>query len=306
VEGFENIPIPQKVNYIPSVIAKNAPNKLKAKISNYLSDIGFNEIMNNSLVSSKWYTEDELKEAVHMLNPLSQDMGVMRMELVNSALSTVAYNVNRKNSDVKCYEFGKTYFKRNGKYEEYEVLQITFSGNRHPEHWSTKNIKATQDELLAVVSNVLTKLNIAPKHLEKLTQSAIINKEQLKSHGLKQDAISLCVDWDMCLQLANADIKLAEIPVFPIVRRDLSLVLNKSVSYAEVQKIAKQTLQQTLTDLLLFDVYEGKPLEENQKSYAVAFFMYNPKKTMEDTEIEALMAKLISNFESHLNAIIRK
>jgi phenylalanyl-tRNA synthetase beta chain len=84
------------------------------------------------------------------------------------------------------------------------------------------------------------------------------------------------------------------------------LVLNKSVSYAEVQKIAKQTLQQTLTDLLLFDVYEGKPLEENQKSYAVAFFMYNPKKTMEDTEIEALMAKLISNFESHLNAIIRK
>ena len=95
----------------------------------------------------------------------------------------------------------------------------------------------------------------------------------------------------MCLQLANADIKLAEIPVFPIVRRDLSLVLNKSVSYAEVQKIAKQTLQQTLTDLLLFDVYEGKPLEENQKSYAVAFFMYNPKKTMEDTEIEALMAK---------------
>jgi len=306
VYGFDNIPIPQKVNYIPSVIAKNAPNKLKAKISNYLSDIGFNEIMSNSLVSSKWYTEDELKEAVHMLNPLSQDMGVMRMELVNSALSTVAYNVNRKNSDVKFYEFGKTYFKRNGKYEEYEVLQITFSGNRHPEHWSTKNIKATQDELLAVVSNVLTKLNIAPKHLEKLTQSAIINKEQLKSHGLKQDAISLCVDWDMCLQLANADIKLAEIPVFPIVRRDLSLVLNKSVSYAEVQKIAKQTLQQTLTDLLLFDVYEGKPLEENQKSYAVAFFMYNPKKTMEDTEIEALMAKLISNFESHLNAIIRK
>ena len=127
VYGFDNIPIPQKVNYIPSVIAKNAPNKLKAKISNYLSDIGFNEIMNNSLVSSKWYTEDELKEAVHMLNPLSQDMGVMRMELVNSALSIVAYNVNRKNSDVKCYEFGKTYFKRNGKYEEYEVLQITFS-----------------------------------------------------------------------------------------------------------------------------------------------------------------------------------
>jgi phenylalanyl-tRNA synthetase beta chain len=306
VYGFDNIPIPQKVNYIPSVIATNAPNKLKAKISNYLSDIGFNEIMNNSLVSSKWYTLDDLKEAVHMLNPLSQDMSVMRMELVNSALSAVAYNVNRKNSDVKFYEFGKTYFKRNGNYEENEVLQLTFSGNRHPEHWSTKSIKATQDELLAVASNILTKLNITPKQLEKLTSSLTISKEQMKMHGLKQDAVTLSIDWNLCLQLANPEIKLAEIPVFPIVRRDLSLVLDKSVSYAEVQKIAKQTLQQTLTDLLLFDVYEGKPLEENQKSYAVAFFMYNPKKTMEDAEIDSLMAKLITNFESNLNAIIRK
>ena len=306
VYGFDSIPIPQKVNYVPSVIAKDSPNKIKTKVSEYLSSIGFNEIMNNSLVASKLYSEDQLAEAVYMLNPLSQDMNVMRMELVNSALSSVAYNVNRKNSNLKFYEFGKTYFKRDGKYVELESLQLTFSGNRNPEHWSTKSEKATTDQLLAVVAHVFKKLNIAPKQLDKLVTVSTITKQQMKAHGLKQDAISVHVDWDACLQLANSTIKLQEIPTFPVVRRDLSLVLDKAISYKEVEKIAKQTLQQVLTDILLFDVYEGKPLAENQKSLAVAFFLYNPKKTMEDKEIDALMVKLITNFESNLNALIRK
>ncbi len=112
VYGFDNIPIPDKVNYIPSNIDKNAPNKLKSKVSNYLANIGFNEIMNNSLVPSRMYAEEELKEAVYMLNPLSIDMDVMRMELTNSALESVAYNVNRKNTDLKFFEFGKTYTKK--------------------------------------------------------------------------------------------------------------------------------------------------------------------------------------------------
>ncbi|MFT5348197.1 MAG: phenylalanyl-tRNA synthetase beta chain [Bacteroidia bacterium] len=306
VYGFDSIPIPQKVNYVPSVIAKDSPNKIKTKVSEYLSSIGFNEIMNNSLVASKLYSDEQLTEAVYMLNPLSQDMNVMRMELVNSALSSVAYNVNRKNSNLKFYEFGKTYFKRDGKYVELESLQLTFSGNRYPEHWSTKSEKATTDQLLAVVAHVFKKLNIAPKQLDKLVTVSTITKQQMKAHGLKQDAISVHVDWDACLQLANSTIKLQEIPTFPVVRRDLSLVLDKAISYKEVEKIAKQTLPQVLTDILLFDVYEGKPLAENQKSLAVAFFLYNPKKTMEDKEIDALMVKLITNFESNLNALIRK
>ena len=306
VYGFDSIPIPQKVNYVPSVIAKDSPNKTKTKVSEYLSNIGFNEIMNNSLVASKLYSEEELAEAVYMLNPLSQDMNVLRMELVNSALGAVAYNVNRKNTNLKFYEFGKTYFKRNGKYEELESLQLTFSGDRYPEHWSTKSEKATADELLAVAANIFKKLNIAPKQLDKLVTVSTITKQQMKAHGLKQEVISVHIDWDACLKMANSTIQLKDIPVFPIVRRDLSLVLDKSTSYAEVEKIAKQTLQQVLTDILLFDVYEGKPLEENQKSFAVAFFLYNPKKTMEDKEIDTLMVKLITNFETNLNAIIRK
>jgi phenylalanyl-tRNA synthetase beta chain len=306
VYGFDSIPIPQKVNYVPSVIAKDSPNKIKTKVSEYLSNTGFNEIMNNSLIASKLYSEEQLSEAIYMLNPLSQDMNVMRMELVNSALSSVAYNVNRKNSNLKFYEFGKTYFKREGKYVELESLQLTFTGNRHPEHWNTKSEKATQDELIAVAATIFKKLNIVPKQLDKLVTVSTITKQQMKAHGLKQEAVSLHIDWDACLKLANSTIRLKDIPVFPIVRRDLSLVLDKAVSYKEIEKIAKQTLQQVLTEILLFDVYEGKPLSEKQKSYAVAFFLYNPKKTMEDKEIDALMVKLIANFESNLNATIRK
>lgn len=306
IYGFDNIPIQQKVNYIPSVINKNAPNKLKAKISDYLSSIGFNEIMNNSLVASKLYAPEQLAQAVQMLNPLSQDMSVMRMEMVNSALSSVAYNVNRKNMNLKFYEFGKVYFKQDKHYKECELLQLTFSGTRHPEHWSTDATPATRDQLRAVAENILKKLNISPKNLEKLFTEHTITTNQLKMHGLKQNAITVSLDWAECVRMANDKIVLQDIPVYPIVRRDLSLVVNKSTAFKEVQKIANQTLQQTLKELLLFDVYEGKPLADDQKSLAVAFFMYNPKKTMEDREIDQLMAKLISSFETNLGATIRK
>tara|TARA_Y100000385_G_scaffold135945_1_gene141224 strand:- start:285 stop:2627 length:2343 start_codon:yes stop_codon:yes gene_type:complete len=306
VYGFNNIPIPEKVNYIPSNIDKNAPNKLKTKISNYLANIGFNEIMNNSLVPSRMYSEEELKNAVYMLNPLSIDMDIMRMELTNSALESVAYNVNRKNSDLKFFEFGKTYTKKEDKYIEKEVLQLTFSGKRHPEHWSIKNSDLTHNELIAVAHGIGKKLNISESKIKKIIKLENITPEQMKFHGLKQDIITLSIDWDACLYKANSNIQLKEIPKYPIVRRDLSIVLPKETSYDDVSKVAKSTLQQKLTDILLFDVYEGKPLDENQKSFSVAFFLYDPKKTMEDSEIDHLMQKLILNLDKNLNAIIRK
>lgn len=306
VYGFDNIPIPEKVNYIPSNINKNAPNKLRSKISNYLANIGFNEIMNNSLVPSRMYAEEEIKNAVHLLNPLSIDMDVMRMELTNSALESIAYNLNRKNTDLKFFEFGKTYIKKDENYIEKEVLQLTFSGNRHPEHWSVKSQNLTHNELIAVAFGLGKKLNISESKMKKTVKLETISQDQLKFHGLKQDVITLSIDWDACLSMVNSTIQLKEIPKYPIVRRDLSIVLQKETGYEDVAKVAKSTLQQKLTDVLLFDVYEGKPLEENQKSFSVAFFLYDSKKTMEDSEIDNLMQKLILSLEKKIDAIIRK
>ena len=306
VYGFDNIPIPEKVNYIPSNIDKNAPNKLRSKISNYLANIGFNEIMNNSLVPSRMYAEEEIKNAVHLLNPLSIDMDVMRMEMTNSALESVAYNLNRKNTDLKFFEFGKTYIKKDENYIEKEVLQLTFSGNRHPEHWSIKSQNLTHNELIAVAFGLGKKLNISESKMKKTVKLETISQDQLKFHGLKQDVITLSIDWNACLSMVNSTIQLKEIPKYPIVRRDLSIVLQKETGYEVVAKVAKSTLQQKLTDILLFDVYEGKPLEENQKSFSVAFFLYDSKKTMEDSEIDNLMQKLILSLEKNIDAIIRK
>lgn len=306
VYGFDNIPIPEKVNYIPSNIDKNAPNKLRSKISNYLANIGFNEIMNNSLVPSRMYAEEEIKNAVHLLNPLSIDMDVMRMELTNSALESIAYNLNRKNTDLKLFEFGKTYIKKDESYIEKEVLQLTFSGNRHPEHWSVKSQNLTHNELIAVAFGLGKKLNISESKMKKTVKLETVSQDQLKFHGLKQDVITLSIDWDACLSMVNSTIQLKEIPKYPIVRRDLSIVLQKETGYEDVAKVAKSTLQQKLTDILLFDVYEGKPLEENQKSFSVAFFLYDSKKTMEDSEIDNLMQKLILSLEKNIDAIIRK
>lgn len=306
VYGFDNIPIPEKVNYIPSNIDKNAPNKLRSKISNYLANIGFNEIMNNSLVPSRMYAEEEIKNAVHLLNPLSIDMDVMRMELTNSALESIAYNLNRKNTDLKFFEFGKTYIKKDENYIEREVLQLTFSGKRHPEHWSVKSQNLTHNELIEVAFRLGKKLNISESKMKKTVKLKTVSQDQLKFHGLKQDVITLSIDWDACLSMVNSTIQLKEIPKYPIVRRDLSIVLQKETGYEDVAKVAKSTLQQKLTDVLLFDVYEGKPLEENQKSFSVAFFLYDSKKTMEDSEIDNLMQKLILSLEKNIDAIIRK
>ena len=213
---------------------------------------------------------------------------------------------SRKNSDLKFFEFGKTYRKKEDKYIEKEILQLTFSGKRHPEHWSIKNSELTHNELIAVAQGIGEKLNISKSKIKKIIKLENITPEQMKFHGLKQEVITLSIDWDACIHKANSTIQLKEIPKYPIVRRDLSIVLSKETSYDDVLKVAKVSLQQKLTDTLLFDVYQGKPLNENQKSFSVAFFIYDPKKTMEDSEIDHLMQKLILNLEKNLNAIIRK
>lgn len=306
VYGFDNIPIPRQVNYIPSFISNHAPNKLQTKISNYLSSIGFNETINNSLVAGKWYSEKELDHAVHMMNPLSSDMDVLRLELLNSALGAVAYNVNRKNHDVKFYEFGKVYQQRGEKYIEEQVLQITASGNRHPEHWSTAAKPIAAEELTNVAEHVLTRLNVPTKHFRKLIQIERIDPKQYKLHQLKQEVVSVRVNWDQALRLSNDNIELEEIPVYPVVRRDLSLVMSNTTPFTTIEKVARTNLQPYLKDMVLFDVYDGKPLEAGQRSFALGFFLYDPKKTMEDKEIDRLINKTIAAYEKELNAVIRK
>lgn len=306
IYGFDNIPIPTKVNYIPSVISDKAANKIQRNISNYLSAQGMYEAMSNSLVPSGNYSEQDLEQAVYMLNPLSKEMDVLRMDLLHSALESISYNVNRKINDIKIYEFGKTYRRINDKFIEENVLQLTATGRKDPEHWNTAKDAMSIYHLKGIAENVLRKLNIAPKHYKKLIHTEAIDTKLLKRHQIKQEVISIRIHWDRCLELSSTDFELQEIPKFPMVRRDLSLVLDKNIAYKEVENIAKQNTKNYLKDLVLFDVYEGKPLDKDHRALSLAYYLYDPKKTMEDKEIDGIMDKLISTYEDKLNATIRR
>ncbi|MFY0644625.1 MAG: phenylalanine--tRNA ligase subunit beta [Bacteroidia bacterium] len=306
IYGFDNIPIPSKVNYIPSVIEKTAPNKLQSKIANYLADLGFYEIINNSLHPSANYSEEELKTSIKMLNPLSQEMDILRMDMMHSALSSISYNLNRKNADLKFFEFGKVYQKIDDKYIEQDVLQISATGKLDKEHWSTSDAKIELQHLRGVAQNILTKLNIGPKQFKKIIKIRTVDGKLKKRYGLKQEVHVLDLDWTKCLHLNNPEFKLTDIPKFPVVRRDLSLILDHSVAFTDIKQIADQSSKGMLRSLNVFDVYKGKPLEENQKSISLAFYLYNEQKTMEDKEIDHIMEKMINNYEQKLNAVIRK
>lgn len=305
IYGFDNIPIPEKVHYRASVIDPNAPNLLQRKISDYLADIGFNEIMCNSLTTSSYYSADELAHSIPMLNPLSQEMGIMRMDLIHSGLESVAYNINRKNEDLKFFEFGKTYRRINDQFIEEQILQITTTGRLAQEHWTTTADPMSIHQLRGICENILRKLNIPAKHFKKLIEVESVGKDTLKKHAIKHSVLTATLHWGKCLELSSNELSLQDIPKFPVVRRDLSLVLSKNVQYKDIENIAKQTVPQHLKRINLFDVYEGKPLEEGEVSFSVAFYLYNDKKTMEDAEIDKLMDKLMNQYTSKLNAKIR-
>lgn len=306
IYGFDNIPIPKKVNYVPSIIDEHSPNKLQTTISQYLASIGMFEIMSNSLSSSAYYSDEELAMSVKMLNPLSSEMDIMRMNLLHSTLEAVSYNLNRKNADLKFFEFGKTYRNIDGKYIEEHHLQLTATGRKELEHWNTSADKTDIYALRGIAENILKRLNIAEKHFDKLIKIDHLDKQLLKTHQIKQEVISLHMNWDRCLELSSTDFVLEEIPKFPIVRRDLSLVMDQSISFKEIKSIAKQNTKNYLKDLVLFDVYEGKPLEATKRAYSLAFYLSDANKTMEDKEIDAVMEHLIMSYESKLNATIRR
>ncbi len=306
VYGFDNIPIPSKVNYAPSVISSHSENRIQTMVSNYLSANGFQEIMSNSLTNSEYYDDDSRSRAVEMLNPLSREMDVMRMELLNSALESIAYNVNRKNPDLKFYEFGKTYGTSSEGYYEQKVLQISANGRLFKEHWNTGNENMTEAQLKGIAENILGKLNIATKHYKKIIRVEQISSSDLKRHGLKENPISLKIDWQKALELSSHEIVLEDIPKYPLVRRDLSLVFASHIEFKDIKSLAEQKSKGLLRKVELFDVYEGKPLAKGERSLSLAFYLYNPKKTMEDEEIDGVMNALIAGFESQLEAKIRR
>ena len=327
VYGYNNIKIPNKINASVSNSSRTEEFKVQNIIANQLCSLGFNEMMANSLTTSNYiaYSEQVLsEETVTMLNPLSNDLSVMRQSMLFSALEAVSYNINRRNSDLKLFEFGKTYHSIEGKYSEKKHLTITMSGNASSESWNLAQKPTDFFLFKGYITAVLSKLNIDTKVKtvpvsqdvfaegmgfaignEVIAEFGTIKKSVLKQFDIKQDVFFGDVNWDAIQKYVSNKIKLVDIPKFPEVRRDLALLVNQSATFEELYVVAKQTEKSLLKNINLFDVYEGKTLPEGKKSYALSFVLQDTSNTLTDVQIDKIMNKLQSNFETKFEAVLR-
>ena len=335
IYGYNNIEIPSKVNSSISFQPFPDPEKVQNIIADYLSDTGFIEIMNNSLTKSKYlesFTTDlELKNNVKILNPLSQDLDVLRQSLVFGGLETIIYNINRKVSDLKLFEFGKSYSYNKDeddlkKYSENVKLALLISGKNEPESWKIDQKNSGFYDIKVFVTNIFRKLGFNNSLLtvnqdvskifveglsynykkHKLVEFGQLSNKLLADFDIKQNVYYAEIKWDILINLVkNNLIQYQETPKYPEVRRDLALLIDKSIRFEEIEKLAFQTEKSLLKKINIFDVYEGEKIAEDKKSYAVGFILQSPFKTLTDKLIDKTMNKLINVFEKDLNAKIR-
>ena len=326
VYGYNNIEFSHKLNTSIS-FDSNKEIKIENIIANQLTSIGFNETMANSLTKPEYVTFSEnLNEAatVEMLNPLSNDLKAMRQSLLFGGLESIAYNINRKNSSLQFYEFGKTYHRYKEKYEENKHLTLFVTGNRTKESWSIDHKVLDFFFLKGIITSLLSRLGIekvksSPTKQDvfsegvsfglgkmKFVEFGVVKPTILKEFGIKQEVLFADFNWDTILKLTgNKKISVTELQKFPSVKRDLALLLDSKTAFDEVYNLAFQTERKLLKEVDLFDVYEGDKLPDGKKSYAVSFILQDETKTLADKQIDKIMQKLQQAFEKKLDAVLR-
>ena len=326
VYGYNNIEFSHKLNTSIS-FDSNKQTKIENVVADQLSSLGFNETMANSLTKASYtaLSENINSDAdVAMLNPLSNDLGVMRQSLLFSGLESVSYNLNRKNNSLKFYEFGKTYHKYNEKYQEDKHLTLFVTGNRTKESWKTNATTSDFFYLKGIITAVLERLGInnlksTPTKNDvfsegitlslgkiKLVDFGVVKRSILKEFGIKQEVLFADFNWDNVLKLSSKkNIKVSDLSKFPSVKRDLALLIDSKTEFKEVYNLAFQSERKLLKEVDLFDVYEGDKLPEGKKSYAVSFVLQDETKTLADKQIDKIMQKLQQSFEKNLDAVLR-
>ncbi len=325
--GFNRIDIPKKINSSISFSEGLDSEGLVNTISDLLSANGFNEVMNNS-ISKNNHTKliDSLNSAenVNILNPLSQDLNILRQSLLFSGLENIIYNQNRRNHNIKIYEFGKTYNYKNNTYKENKHLQMLACGRIRSENWNYNSDKVDFYFIKDKVEHIIRRIGIKSLKTElkdclgfssgmiyKFKDKNLVSFGKIKTSickvfGIKSTVYGANFDWDLVLELANyTKTKYQEISKYQEVRRDLSLMVDINVSFDELTRIAKKTDHSILKKINLFDVYDGVELPKDKKSYALSFMFEDTSKTLTDKIVDEVMEKLIKSFQDKAGAIIR-
>lgn len=343
IYGYDNVEFPEKLNTSLAYGVKPDPEKLRRRIAEQLTAQGFNEILNNSLTKVSYYEPLQsltLDTCVKIMNPLSQDLGVMRQTLLFGGLESIARNANRKNADLKFYEFGNCYhYKANPaarehnpenslvEYSEEPHLALWLTGNKAAQTWVRKEEKTTFYQLHAYVNNILVRLGVdlSKTTVERLENElfsdglvlkaangkalgfiGIVARKQLKTFDIDQEVYYADLDWNQLLK-QNKQYKavINDLPKYPEVKRDFALLVDKTVEFADLARAAFATEKKLLKNVYLFDVYEGKNLEAGKKSYALSFILQDAENTLKDTQIENIMNRMKATFEEKFHATLR-
>ncbi len=323
IYGYNNIHIPTKVNASLAFTAKPNKENVQNLIADMLTANGFLEIWCNSLTRSAYSKNSD--EAVQILNPLSSDLNVMRQSLLQPALESVAYNQNRKNSDLKLYEFGKTYHLINEQYVERPRLLVLISGAKQSEQWNHVTTPSTFYNLKAAVDAVIGRLGLSNYQSEEIKDENFAyglkyfrGDRTLVSFGAatnadrKQAGVDAAVfyadfDWALLLDTVRKNkIVNKDVPKYPAVRRDLSMLVDEQVTFGDLESIAFKTEKKLLKEVQIFDVYQGDKLPAGKKSYALNFTLQDEEQTLTDKQIDAIMQKIIANLAQTAKAEIRK
>jgi len=337
IYGYNNIEIPGAVKSTIVYSKKPDDNKLKNKIAGQLVSRGFYEIMCNSLTKADYYNDLQTysrDKLVELSNPLSKDLNGMRQTLLFGGLESIEHNANRKNSDLKLFEFGNCYYFKTGKdkhiqknYREESHIALFMTGSKNSVNWNTPNESVTFYDLKNQVEKVLERLGVNMDDIQKsnsdldllsgglkysASNKTLVNFGMVSKNVLKKADVSIPVFYaeiywnNVVKMISGAEVTFKEISKFPEVKRDLALVIDQSVTFDAIKAVAQKTEKKLLKSISLFDVYEGDKIELGKKSYAVSFILQDETKTLKDKQIDKIMQKLMMNFERELGAKIRK
>ena len=339
IYGYNNVELSNTLHSNLSFAQKPESHRVQTKLSEQLTACGFNEILNNSLTKTGYYDNGQTYKAencVKLMNPLSKDLGVLRQTLLFGGLETIAHNANRKNADLKLYEFGNCYYyhaerrdpeKTLAAYSEAYRLALWITGNKTAQTWVRPEEKSTFFELKAYVGNLFRRLGIDPDglHTEPAANElfaegvnlyskrkrllgfiGIVSPKTRKDFDIDNDVFYAELEWQALLdEYKDARTRYTELPRFPEVKRDMALLIDQGVKFGDLQQAAFQAERKLLKHVNLFDVYEGKHIEAGKKSYAISFILQDTQKTLTDKQIDAIMDKLRKTFEDKFGATLR-
>ncbi len=330
IYGYNAIELPKKLHISVAALPKPDAEEIVHRAGEWLVANGYREMLNNSLTRRshlELIPMEEGTQEVEVLNPLSNDLAILRQTLLLPGLESIAYNINRKQKDLRLFEYGQVYSQSEGKYKETQQMGIWITGDRHEEHWKGKSaaydiyyLKSVLQQLFITCGVDVRSLTLNETQHAGLTAAISMNKGKkvlaavgsvkksvLKAMDIAQPVFYAEINLNVLMSMVPVkDVKATEPPKFPEVRRDLSMVLNRDVQYAAIEAIAFKTAPKILRNVNVFDVYEGEKIGEGKKSYALSFTLFDEEATLQDKQIDATMEKIMKQLEEQLGAQIRR